>query len=177
MKIDRTEFIALLKAGGYIQENGQVLLREAFGDARPAGGDRLEGFDEAADRAFSANAVCAVAVLSTAPFTLAAARAGRALPAVLDDQAQLAGVAIPCARDFSAVKGRLARRRAVLVRDRGCLCLGEDFYEVQAMAMVAEKAALARIATACLGGGARIGLADALLMRFIYRYKYGRMRA
>jgi len=177
MKIERAGFIALLTEGGFIQDGGQLLLRETFGDARPSGGDRLSGFDEAADRAFAANAGCAVAVLSTAPFTRAAARVGRAIPALLDDQAQMAGSAIPCARDFSAVKGGLARRRAVLVRDRGCLCLGEDFYEVQAMAMVAEKAALAMVAAAYLGGGARIGRGDALLMRLIYRYKYGRMRA
>jgi hypothetical protein len=64
-----------------------------------------------------------------------------------------------------------------LVRDIGCLCLGEDFYEAFAMAMVAEKGALAWAASSALGGGTPIGFADAALMRAVYALKYGRRRA
>lgn len=188
MRTDLSQFLASLRESGYIADADQVLLRDSEeGAVRSEGAmmregaakiDELrEGLPLAAARAFAARPECGVALLSTAPFSLAAARAGRPLPALLDDQAQMTGRAIPCVPGFRAVRGRLARRRAILVRDRGCLCLGEDFYEAFAMAMVAEKGALAWIASSALGGGRRIGPVDAAIMRMVYVLKYGRRRA
>lgn len=174
MRMDFPGFAAFLKEGGYIRDESQILSSKG---AVAAAIDPGDGFPAAAYRAFAAQPECGVAVLSTAPFSLAAARTGRPVPALLDDQAQMAGRRIACVPDFGAVRGGPAKRRALLVQGRGCLCLGEDFYEALSMAMVAEKAALAWAASSYLGGGKRIGPADALVMRLIYKFKYGRRRA
>jgi hypothetical protein len=177
MNMERADFLSLLKREGFISDERQVLTKDIAAAGGPPGGGGFDDFERAADRIFLTDPDRAVALLSTAPFSLAASWTGRALPALLDDQAQMAGRSIRRVRDFSAVKGGMARRRAVLVEGRGCLCAGEDFYEALAMAMVAEKAALAWAASSFLGGGKRIGAADAAVMRLVYRFKYGRARS
>lgn len=177
MTMERAEFLSFLKREGFISDERQVLTKDFSIPGGTPGGEGFDDFERAADRIFLTDPGCAVALLSTAPFSLAASRTGRALPALLDDLAQMAGRSIRQAGDFSAVKGGMAKRRAVLVHGRGCLCAGEDFYEALAMAMVAEKAALAWAASSFLGGGKRIGAADAAIMRLVYRLKYGRARS
>jgi len=133
-------------------------------------------FPDAAARMLAADPDARVAFLSTAPCTLAVAKSGARLPVLLDDLAQLTGPSVPRARDFSAVRGRKAGHSAVFVAGEGCLCRGSDAYEAHALAMVVEKACMAFIGSSVLGGGKRIPFHEALLMRLIYKMKYGRRR-
>jgi len=134
------------------------------------------GFGGAAARMLAADPDARVAFLSTAPCTLAVAKSGARLPVLLDDLAQLTGPSVPLARDFSRVRGRTAKASAAFVSGEGCLCRGTDAYEAHALAMVVEKACMAFIGSSYLGGGKTIPFREALLMRLIYRLKYGRIR-
>lgn len=109
--------------------------------------------------------------LSTAPFTVAFAAEGRALPAVLDDVAQLTGRRVAC---VPALPRRRPRGDAVIVAERGALVQGEDH---EAVAMVVEKAARAWIGAAGLGGASVLPGWEALLMRSVYARSYSRQAA
>lgn len=125
-----------------------------------------------------------VLITSRLPYTLTAARAGREVPPLLDDFAQLVGVTARVVQEEKAgprfpsrvLKG-LKRRNAVLIPEWGGLCAAASFDDALAVVQVLEKGCRVRIDSAFLGGGFRINAVEAWLMRIIYKYKYSKMKA
>jgi len=162
-----------LRRQGYLSDPSHLVIAAQGPDTLPSG---YGGFGGAAARVLAAEPDAGIVFLSTAPCTLAVAKAGARLPVLLDDLAQLTGPSVPFARDYFRVRGRTAKAAAVFVAGEGCICRGTDSYEAHALAMVVEKACMAFIGSSYLGGGKRIPFREALLMRLIYRLKYGRIR-
>ncbi|MDJ0764361.1 MAG: class II aldolase/adducin family protein [Myxococcota bacterium] len=121
---------------------------------------------------------------SALPYTVTAATAGQDVPPLLDDFAQIVGVSarvIQKSADeavfFKRVLQGMKRRNAVLIPEQGGLCAAKSFDDVLAAAQVLEKNCRALVEGAFLGGGFRIGLFQAWLMRLVYRYKYSNKTA
>lgn len=99
---------------------------------------------------------------------------------VIDDMAQIAGT------DYSVVtvmKGweekaahALKNRNIVFLRHHGAICRGTSFDECEAVASVAEKNCLSALFAALYGADVRLGHADALLQRTIYKAKYSKLK-
>jgi hypothetical protein len=125
-----------------------------------------------------------VLITSRLPYTLTAARAGREVPPLLDDFAQMVGVTARVVQGekagprfpYRVLKG-LKRRNAVLIPDWGGLCAAASFDDALAVVQVLEKGCRAHIDSAFLGGGYRINAVEAWLMRMVYKYKYSKMKA
>jgi ribulose-5-phosphate 4-epimerase/fuculose-1-phosphate aldolase len=107
-------------------------------------------------------------LVSTAPYTLAWAERAIALPAVLDDLAQIVGVKVPASLLWPE---RRPRAEALLVKGRGLLSRGPD---AEAIAMVVEKAARAAICGEATGGAVKLSVLEAALMRVVYKRSYAK---
>lgn len=125
-----------------------------------------------------------VLITSGLPYTLTAAQAGRAVPPLLDDFAQMVGITARVvrgekagARFFYRVLKGLKRRNAVLIPEWGGLCAAASFDDALAVVQVLEKGCRAHIDGAFLGGGFRINPVEAWLMRMVYKYRYSKMKA
>jgi hypothetical protein len=110
---------------------------------------------------------------SKSPFTLGFSKTQKDLSPLLDDLAQLAGPGIRCTTRDNILK-YIKKREMLLVKGEGCLCLAKDFFELQAMAMVVEKACRAEIESFYIGGGKKISFIEAWLMRCIYKVQYSK---
>jgi hypothetical protein len=125
-----------------------------------------------------------VLITSRLPYTLTAAQAGRQVPPLLDDFAQLVGVTVRVVREaenearfFQRILKGLRHRNAVLIPQWGGLCAATTFDDALAVVQVLEKGCRARIDSAFLGGGFRINPLEAWLMRLVYKYKYAKMKS
>lgn len=116
-----------------------------------------------------------VVLLSKQPFTLGFSRTGKTLFPLLDDIAQIAGTKIKSIANETDLK-KVKFANTIFIKDKGCLCFGKDLYEIEATAMVVEKAVRAEIDSFYLGGGKRIAFHEALLMRLLYKSKYSKMK-
>jgi L-ribulose-5-phosphate 4-epimerase len=110
-------------------------------------------------------------LVSTAPYTLAWAERATALPAVLDDLAQIVGIKVPAS---SVWPERCPKSEALLVKGRGLLSRGAD---AEAIAMVVEKAARAGICGETVGGAVKLNSFEAALMRLVYKRSYAKRAA
>jgi L-fuculose-phosphate aldolase len=110
-------------------------------------------------------------LVSAAPYTLAWAERGTALPALLDDLAQIVGVRVPAADAWPA---RRPKSDALFVKGRGLLSWGPD---AEAIAMVVEKAARAAICGEAIGGAIKLNIFEAALMRIVYTRSYAKRAA
>lgn len=104
-----------------------------------------------------------------------AARAGRTIPAALDDMAQIVGhkckVAVNRTENIiMAMKGA----NSILIKDDGALTTGRTLDEAFTCLLVLEKSARVFIAGSVLGGCRKLGLLDAKLMRLVYKMKYSK---
>jgi hypothetical protein len=125
-----------------------------------------------------------VLITSRLPYTLTAARAGRQVPPLLDDFAQMVGITARVVEGeetdprfpYRVLKG-LKRRNAALIPEWGGLCAASSFDDALAVVQVLEKGCRAYIDSAFLGGGFRINPVEAWLMRLVYKYKYSKMTA
>lgn len=124
---------------------------------------------------FKLNKKYCLAMFSKAPYTQGFSRTGRSLYPLLDDMAQIAGSKIPSTTEDQILK-KIKHRNMLFIKDLGCLCLSHDFYELQAMALVAEKASRAEIESYFIGGGKPIAFHEAILMKGLYDFKYSRMK-
>ncbi|VVS94758.1 class II aldolase/adducin family protein [Desulfoluna spongiiphila] len=110
---------------------------------------------------------------------LTASRAGRDVPPLLDDMAQLVGISAriaqswPC-RGTAPVIAAMRGRNAVLLKYSGALCGAGTFDDAHAVAQVLEKNCKAVIEATFLGGGITINRGEALLMRTVYQLTYAR---
>lgn len=115
---------------------------------------------------------------------LTSCRAGGTIPPLLDDFAQLVGVSVnvvddqslPGDKAISKILHALKRRNAVLLSNRFAICGGKDFDDALATAQVLEKGCKADIETKCLGGAVRINKIEAYLMRWVYLFKYSKLK-
>lgn len=100
-------------------------------------------------------------------------RLGKALPAYIDDFAQIIGpnARISSGADVTAAMHKLAGRNAVLVRGYGALCVGKTADDAEAAAMILSKNAAAAM---YVRNTKPISLADAELQRLVYLKKYSR---
>lgn len=172
-------YLELLKQEGYITAGTQLFIREGLAtqSSKTTKQDSTSPMTElkkAAGRIFASSPGTTVVLLSTAPFTHAHACTGRRLPALLDDLAQLCGPSVPVRKDYAQIRGNSARKTAVFIRGTGCLCSAASLYEAHALAMVIEKASLAKIGSSCLGSAKRISILEAYVMRLIYQHKYSK---
>lgn len=112
---------------------------------------------------------------------LTASKAGREVPPLLDDMAQLVGVSAKVARSWpcrgtAPVVAAMKGRNAVLLKNSGALCGAGTFDDARAVAQVLEKNCKAAIEATFLGGAIRINRGEALLMRTVYRLAYAKKR-
>lgn len=114
-----------------------------------------------------------------------ASRAGKRVPPMLDDFAQIAGPDVRVAdyvpsvdhhRGARTVIRALRRRSAVFLRNNGGLCLGSSMDEAHAVCQVLEKGCKANIEASFIGGGKKINMVEANFMRLVYLLKYSKAR-
>ncbi len=112
------------------------------------------------------------------------AAAGRDVPAVLDDLAQIAGptvrvapYALPSTKKIVRVTLKALRgRMAALMANHGAVCLGRDMAEALTCSEVLEKGCRAFIEASFLGGAKKINRVEAALMHQVYLNKYSKLR-
>jgi len=110
------------------------------------------------------------------------AAAGRTVPPILDDQAQIIGpdirvapYALPSTRKIvRATVKALRGRMAALMANHGAVCIGRDIDEAFVVAQVLEKACKAFIEAEFLGGAKNINKFEAHLMHQFYLKKYSK---
>jgi len=112
------------------------------------------------------------------------AAAGREVPAVLDDLAQIVGptvrvapYALPSTKKIVKVTLKALRgRMAALMANHGAVCLGRDMAEAVTCSEVLEKGCRAFIEASFLGGAKEINRFEAALMHQVYLKKYSKLR-
>ncbi len=108
---------------------------------------------------------------------VAQANSGKAIPAQLDDMAQMIGLKIAVTKNKpeSIIKA-LGKRNAVLVPRLGAVVCGRDEDDSQALCLLAQKSAVS--ARHCKASGAKIKLplGDAVLMKIVYDMKYSKQK-
>lgn len=108
---------------------------------------------------------------------LAVAAKGKALPAQLDDMAQMIGRKIPVVKkDSMRIISALKKHNAVLVPGLGAVVCGCDADDSEALCMLADKAAVSALHTAASRTDARLSFTDAMLMHAIYKFKYSKQK-
>lgn len=138
------------------------------------------------------SAACYIVQETASPVT-AFCRLEEALPAYLDDLAQIAGCSLRFSGAFPETVGKAVRgRNAVFIRGAGALCTGKTADDVEAVRMILKKGCeaglLARAWNSCLEEGRDgsevfdgnlclpLGEADARLQRLIYIRKYSKKK-
>lgn len=98
--------------------------------------------------------------------------------AQLDDMAQMIGPVIPVTQSAAAgeISAALDKRCAVLVPGVGAVVCGKDEDDTQALAVLADKAAVCALHTAALGQRAQLSRADIALQHLVYQQKYAKQK-
>lgn len=111
------------------------------------------------------------------PEIAAISRCGISLKPMLDDFAQIAGIAAQSADcDPVSAAAALKRSSVVFIRNHGALCCGSDPDEAAAVAAVTQKNCQAYIGAALFGRVKPIHSLEALLMRIVYQMSYSRQK-
>ena len=119
---------------------------------------------------------------STQSSVLTSSKAGITVKPLLDDMAQIAGTsikAVACSngclkKESKKMIKALKGKNAVMLKDRTMLCASSSLSDAHAVCMVMDKACKSFIETTFLGGGKKINLIEAALMRFVYLKKYSK---
>lgn len=128
------------------------------------------------------NSINAV-IHSTAFDTLTISRIGNKIYPMLDDFAQIIGVNVLTANDFTAddpagtaveIAKKLKNRHAVLLKNNGALCCGPTKSDAAAAVMILDKNCKAVIASSIFGRGKPINPIECRLMRHGYLRRYSR---
>lgn len=99
---------------------------------------------------------------------------GKALHPYLDDFAQIVGInARCCGASKFAVRCALHDRNAVIVKNRGAICVAATEDDLEAVTMITEKNAAAAL---YVKNSPPLSAADALLQRTVYLKKYSRQK-
>ena len=129
----------------------------------------------AVEAAFAARPELGAALLCAPVHCVRAAEAGRTVPPVLDDSAQILGPKLRCAEP-GAVGRVLKKNNACLLRSEpGVLCVGRSLMQAAAAALIAEKSARVFEDAQKLGGARPLNPFTANLMHFAYEKKYSRL--
>jgi len=115
------------------------------------------------------------AALVQTPAVLACANKRTPIYAQVDDMAQMIGRKIPVVSDDETVR-TLEKMNAVLVPGVGAFVRAESEDDTKALELLVDKAAVCSIHTAASNVRVRIGIIDAVLMRFIYKKKYSKQK-
>ena len=109
---------------------------------------------------------------------LTMASLGRPIRAQLDDMAQMIGSVIPVTQSAAAgeISAALDKHCAVLVPGVGAVVCGKDEDDTQALAVLADKAAVCALHTAALGQRAQLSRADIALQHLVYQQKYAKQK-
>ena len=109
---------------------------------------------------------------------LTMAALNRPIRAQLDDMAQMIGPVIPVTQSAAAgeISAALDKRCAVLVPGVGAVVCGKDEDDTQALAVLADKAAVCALHTAALGERAQLSRADIVLQHLVYQQKYAKQK-
>lgn len=115
-------------------------------------------------------------VMNHAPFCVGIAKKLNAVPATLDDMAQIIGptAKVSPSEDATDILRTLTGRNACLVRNGGVIATGRTLDEAFTGSLVLEKGALCYVGSAIIGKPVKIGLFDAVLMRLVYKLKYSK---
>ena len=112
------------------------------------------------------------------------AAAGREVPPILDDMAQIIGPSVRVAEYALPNTRRIVRktiyalrgRNAALMANHGAVCIGRDMEEAFVVCQVLEKACKSFIEAEFLGGTKHIGYVEAWMMHKYYLLKYSRLK-
>lgn len=103
--------------------------------------------------------------------------AGIKLLPLLDDFAQIAGTSVKTTgMNSKEVIKALNSSSAVMLKEDGALCCGSSRDDAMAVSMVLEKNCIAYIAAALLGKVKPVNPLECLLMRFVYKTKYSKLK-
>lgn len=103
--------------------------------------------------------------------------AGIKLLPLLDDFAQIAGTSVKTTgMNSKEVIKALNSSSAVILKEDGALCCGSSRDDAMAVSMVLEKNCIAYIAAALLGKVKPVNPLECLLMRFVYKTKYSKLK-
>lgn len=130
----------------------------------------------AVEAAFAARAELEAVLFCAPDYCVRAAGAGRVIPPVLDDSAQIVGPRLRVAT--AATVGRvLKKNNACLIRggSPGVLCVGRSLMQAAAAALIAEKSARVYEEARRLGGAKPLNPFTANLLHFGYEKKYSRL--
>lgn len=116
------------------------------------------------------------------PEVIALSKKGEPEKAYLDDFAQIAGSVVqninwdPTSYRTDAVEAGKAAlgRNAILLKGHGALCTGMNPYDADAVKLVLEKEAIAAMYAQLVPGTKKLGDADRLLQRLVYKLKYSK---
>ncbi len=110
-------------------------------------------------------------------FTKAVANLDMEIRPLIDDFAQIVGVKV-----HTGTLGRFKVKRsiknvsAIMIKERGALCFGENYSDAQAVSIILEKNCKA-FTFACLFGNPKfIGRFDSQIMRYIYTNRYSKLK-
>jgi len=115
------------------------------------------------------------AIISTfSPYAQCVGKAGVAIPAVLDDIAQIIGPTTKIAKSAAHkdILAALRGRNGCIVKDGGAICIGRTPDEAYTAVLVLEKGAKVFIEASVLSAVKGIAYLEAVLMHFIYKKKY-----
>ena len=90
-------------------------------------------------------------LLANTSYIVKMSNLGKTMEPYLDDVAQIAGVDVKCVNSADEILDALKDRNAVLIKGIGALCTGFDESEVEAVAIVLEKACMAAYLAHCVG--------------------------
>lgn len=108
------------------------------------------------------------------PYAKCVGKTGVAIPAVVDDIAQIVGptTRIAPTRSLRDIVRALKGRNGCIVSGSGPICIGRTLDEAATACLVLEKGAKIFIEASILGGAKSINRLEAALMHFIYKKKY-----
>lgn len=129
------------------------------------------------EAAFAARGELRAAILCAPRYCVGAASAGRVIPPVLDDSAQIVGPRLRVAGDAAALGRVIKGNNACLLRGGmpGVLCVGRSLMQAEAAALIAEKSARVYEEARKLGGAKPLGPFTAALLHLGYEKKYSRL--
>lgn len=111
----------------------------------------------------------------SSPSVLACASGQKAIPAQLDDMAQMIGMRLSVVKpDENVLIKALKKKNIVLVPGVGAICRAATDGDLKALCLLAEKACICWLHTKASGVRARLSMFDTMLMRTVYLMKYSK---
>ncbi len=111
------------------------------------------------------------------PAAVQVAKLGLSIPAQLDDMAQMIGRKIPVVdNDPAKIEAKLKKVNTVIVKNVGIRVTSDDPEDIEALTILAEKAATAFLHARKLGVKANLSFFDSWLMRTVYKLKYSKQK-